>query len=177
MSGCAGVTVVVDSQPGVREVCDPTGGGQAAATLFARNGWKLTQVSSSPGFVCRVDGQPANVSCGSTPPANAYWSLWISAGPGKPWTYATLGPYSLTVPKGGSVAFSWDARPGNIPPTVAPGDVSASPSAHATQTAAAPAQDSGSGNDGGVPGWVAPAVVAVVLIAALAVMMLRRRRG
>lgn len=178
MSGCAGVTVIVDFHPGVREVCDANSGRPDAAALFTRNGWTLTQVSSTPGFVCRIDGRPAGGSCASTPPATAYWSLWVSAGPGKPWSYASLGPYSLTVPDGGSVAFSWDARPGDVPPSVAPGGVapsaaasSAAPSSAATATAPGPTGGSG------LPGWVAPTLVVLVLVAALVVALLRRRRA
>lgn len=176
MSLCPGVTVVVDSHPGVREVCDASGGGKTAAELFTRNGWPLTRVTSDPAFVCRVGGKPADLTCGQIPPADAYWSLWIATGPGQPWTYATLGAYSLTVPKGGAVAFSWDDRPGDVPPSVKLGG--AAPTARATATAAPSAAAGGSsGPGGGLPGWVAPGVIALLLLAALAVAAVRRWRS
>lgn len=167
MPACAGVTVIVDSHPGVRSVCDAHGAGVDALTLLSRNGWHVTDVATEPGFVCRIDGQPAT-SCAQTPPESAYWSLWWSDGTGADWTYASLGAGSLTVPAGGSVAFSWDDRPGDVRPSVPPRTAS-------TATTAQPAHTtSGSGD---LPGWVAPVVVAAVLLAALLVAIVRRRRA
>lgn len=102
-AGCAkgsGVTVVVNSSVG----CDPNGGGKAAGN-FADAGVKLTYAARSPGFVCRVNGAPASDPCIETSPADAYWGLFWSDGTSGKWIYADLGVTSLTVPKGGWVAF------------------------------------------------------------------------
>lgn len=168
MPACAGVTVIVDSHPGVRSVCDAHGAGVDALTLLTRNGWRVTDVATEPGFVCRIDGQPAT-SCAQTPPESAYWSLWSSDGAGSGWTYATLGAGSLTVPAGGSVAFSWDDRPGDVRPSVPP-----QTTAGATTTAQ-PAHQADA--PGGLASWIAPVAVAALLVLACVVALLRRRRA
>lgn len=118
-----GVTVVVDFHElggGVRSVCVPDGGGDAASQLFPRAGFPLTYVQRQPGFVCRVSGKPADNPCVSTPPADAYWGLWWSDGKSGRWTYSTTSAGGLTVPDGGYVAFSWNGSDGSVPPGTSP---------------------------------------------------------
>jgi hypothetical protein len=114
-----GVTVVVGSSVG----CDGNGGGNAASN-FTGAGHSLTYVSNST-FVCKVDGAPSNATCTHTPPATAYWGLFWSNGTSGKWTYSSSGVTSLTVPKGGWVAFvfqhsSSPAYPGVRPVAAAP---------------------------------------------------------
>lgn len=116
-----GVTVVVNSS--VR--CDANGGG-AAASNFARAGHSL---NSSRGFVCDIDGYPSSAPCRGTAPPDAYWGLFSANGTGGGWNYASQGAYSLSVPKGGWVAFKFQnsssrsypgMRPYTAPPAPAP---------------------------------------------------------
>lgn len=118
-----GVTVVVDFHElggGVVSACVAGGGGDRASELFPAAGFGLDYVQRQPGFVCRVSGKPADNPCVSTPPANAYWSLWWSDGASGSWTYATTGASGLTVPDGGYVGFSWQGSSSRTAPGVAP---------------------------------------------------------
>lgn len=209
--GAHGVTVIVQprSLGGQDEFsCDLHGGGRTAARIFADVGHRLTPVQSSPSFVCRIDGQPADASCAQTPPANAYWSLWWSNGT-SPWTYSSLAADALTVPDGGSVAFTWvdgsdDGNPasdlGGAPSAPsspqASGAASRGPSTAAspsgggggastsatstsvtsTGRAAGDRAASSADHDGGLPGWVPPLVLVVLVGGAAGVALARRRR-
>ena len=122
-AGDSGVTVVVDFQQlggGAQAGCDPAGGGRVAAAVFPAVGFPLTDVQQTPGFTCRVSGQPASDPCVRTPPATAYWSLWWSDGRSGTWSYATVGVNSLKVPEGGYVAFSWQGQAGRALPGISP---------------------------------------------------------
>lgn len=110
-----GVTVVVDSQVG----CDADGGGVAASN-FADAGHTLTYAARQPGFVCRVDGAPADAPCVNASPSDAYWGLFWSDGTSGKWTYSSLGVGSLKVPKGGSVAFVFQDSASKTWPSVTP---------------------------------------------------------
>lgn len=175
-----GVTVVVEPAAlgGKAEVaCDPDGGGRTADRIFADTGHRLARVSSSPDFVCKVDGRPANASCAQVPPADAYWSLWSSDGT-SPWTYATIGVDGLTVPDGGAVAFTWvDGNGDGTPVTQLAGanrsSASPSPRGVVTDPDQPPVADS---DEGGLPGWVPPVVVVAVLGAAAALILARPKR-
>jgi hypothetical protein len=126
----SGVSVVVDFRTlggGAQSVCDPAGGGQAASTLFTRNGFELTYAQRMPGYVCRVEGVPESDPCVNTSPANAYWGLWWSDGESGTWTYSSLGVQSLKIPAGGSVGFAWDDVDGSVKPGVAPPKQAAAP--------------------------------------------------
>ena len=106
--GRDGVVVVVDFAElggGVTKGCSADGG--TAAELFRRAGFDLTRVTSSPGFVCRVAGKPADVGCAETPPVDAYWSLWTANGTAESWSYAQSGVDGQRVAEGGYVAFAW----------------------------------------------------------------------
>jgi hypothetical protein len=178
--GCgagAGVTVVADfhglGHPDVRS-CDERGAGSTAAQLFRTAGLALTDVQRQPGFVCRVDGLPADDPCVNTPPASAYWSLWWSDATTEEWTYATVSAGSLEVPEGGSVALVWDDVAADLTPSVPPG----TPAASATETAeSSPTSGPAEPDDGGLPAWVGPAAIGLVLAGAGAMAVVRRRRG
>lgn len=253
-AGCStarGVTVVVDFHElggGVQTGCVADGAGDAASTLFPAAGFSLSYVRRQPGFVCRVDGAPADDPCMNTPPADAYWALYWSDGESGSWSYSTSGVGGLRVPEGGYVALSWNgsttrSAPGFAPaphpsatptPTPSPSPTHASsPSAQPSQhqstgstpsasaspsgapsaspkpprdkgkprspkpspTAASETASAGSAEptetpadavptaaepaepDGGLPAWVAPAVIVVLFGAAGAVAVVRRRRG
>ena len=249
-SGTAGVTVVVERGAlggGTQVSCSPEGGGRTAARLLQDAGHELTFVQRFPGFVCRIDGVPADDPCVNTPPADAYWGLWWSDGKSGTWTYSSLGAGSLDVPAGGYIAMVWDGSTGTVrpstaatphatptptptkqpttqapaptaTPTLAPSTTatpdepsptasptptkkpqpSRSPSPTATPESTAPTEmvsseeqteagapindpiddpidPQGATSDDGLPGWVAPVVVVLLLGGAGAVALTRRR--
>lgn len=131
-AGASGVTVVVDPNElggGISAGCDGDGGsGDVAAKYFKDAGYTIefTQASGmGSGFVCKVNGRPADGDCTQT---NAYWSLWWSDGKTGKWAYANRGVNSLHVPSGGYVAFSWHAGGGQATaPDVVPTPRAAAP--------------------------------------------------
>jgi hypothetical protein len=127
-----GVSVVVDYRElggGVTTACAADGGGKSATAIFTSVGVSLTYAQRQPGFVCRVNGQPASDPCVTTSPPDAYWGLWWSDGTSGSWTYSSYSSGSLTVPAGGSVGWAWKQGSGNAaPPGVAPPVIAASPS-------------------------------------------------
>lgn len=173
-TGEAAVTVLVDphgGEPGLRSFCDPDGGGTVAAELFERHGFPLTYVAGQPGFVCRVAGRPEDEPCVNGLDPGAYWSLWWSDGEGD-WVYSSLSVDALEVPGGGAVAFSWDEVPGARPPSVEVGEAVPDTGGHGDrepQAVADPAEADG------LPGWVAPGVLGVLLVAVAGVSAMRRR--
>src|SRR3954453_21859981 len=69
-SGATGVTVVVDHGAlggGIDAVCNASGGGESGTRQFTDSGFALTYVQQQPGFVCRIDGEPAADPCVRTP--------------------------------------------------------------------------------------------------------------
>jgi hypothetical protein len=130
-SGTAGVTVVVEYGAlggGIDQLCAPEGGGRTADRLLKDTGHALTFVQRFPGFVCRIEGVPADDPCVNTPPADAYWGLWWSDGKSGEWSYSSLGAGSLTIPAGGYVAMVWDGSSGDVrPQTGAPAHLSPTP--------------------------------------------------
>jgi len=129
-SSGAGVSVVVDFHElggGAQTACVAGGGSMSGTALFGAAGFALREVQRQSGFVCQIDGLPANNACVNTPPADAYWGLWWSDGKSGQWTYATSAAGGLTVPDGGYVAFSWSGSAARSTPGVAP-------AAHATPT-------------------------------------------
>lgn len=166
--------------------CVPAGGsGEDAAALLDHAGLELTDVQRQPGFVCRVDGLPADDPCVNTPPADAYWALWWSDGTSPDWVYSTVMASSLEVPTGGAVALVWNQGSADVRPAApaVPTVPSASgPAVSATQDRSQDASPDSTGDaagsaDGGLPGWVAPVGIAVLLAAAGAVAVVRRRSG
>ncbi|WP_134738453.1 hypothetical protein [Nocardioides sp. 503] len=146
-TGCSsgsGVSVVVDfaglGGGGVQSACVGGSGGDARE-LFGAAGFALTDVATTPGFVCRVSGVPQR-SCADTPPASSYWGLWWSDGRGGGWVYASEGVDSLTVPAGGYVAFAWDAVDGSPQPRF-------DPAKHAAAPSPSPAPSAGGAGNGG----------------------------
>ena len=96
----SGVSVVVDPGSlggGVRTACASGGAGQSASSLFSGSGFSLAYVQNEPGFVCRIDQQPApsEQACVTTPPSDAYWGLWWSDGKSGTWNYSNYGVGSL----------------------------------------------------------------------------------
>jgi hypothetical protein len=176
--GCGdGVAVLAEfhqlDHPDVR-VCEEQGTGSDAARLFRAAGLALTDVQRQPGFVCRVDGLPADDPCVNTPPASAYWSLWWSDGTTGEWTYSTVSAGSLEVPAGGSVALVWDDQTADLTPSVPPGAAATS----ATESAEpAPTSGPAEPHDGGLPAWAGPAAIGLVLAGAAGTAVARRRRG
>ena len=174
-----GVTVVVEpNQLGGDDVrlCDEAGGGRTAARLLEDNGVPLTYVQRQPGFVCRVAGRPAEDPCVNTPPDDAYWSLWWSDGSGDTWSYATTGVDTLQIPDGGSVALAWDGDPGDVMPTTPPG-AAATTTPHTDSADSGPITGRVHRDDGGLPAWVAPSVLGMLVAAAAGTAVVRRRRG
>ncbi|XBB70032.1 hypothetical protein ABFU82_12200 [Nocardioides sp. WV_118_6] len=120
--GATGVTVVVDPNElggGISAGCDGNGGGPAASN-FAEAGYtfEYSQAPGMSGFVCKVNGRPADGDCTT---ASSYWSLWSSDGKSGTWAYANRGVTTLKVPTGGYVAFAWHQGSGRAaPPDVTP---------------------------------------------------------
>ncbi len=133
--GTSGVTVVVEFNGlggGSAQTCVADGGGRTGDRLLREAGYRLDYVQRFPGFVCRIDGAPADDPCVNTPPADAYWGLWWSDGTTGKWTYASLGAASLTVPAGGYVAMVWDGSTGTVTPAA---DAAVHPTPTPTPTA------------------------------------------
>ncbi|WP_267238906.1 hypothetical protein [Nocardioides islandensis] len=244
--GTSGVTVVVEFKQlgrGSAQSCVADGGGHTADRLLRDAGYALDFVQRFPGFVCRIDGLPADDPCVNTPPSDAYWGLWWSDGTTGKWTYSSLGAGSLSVPAGGYVAMVWDGSAASVAPaasptvhptptptptptkkptptpTASPTSASVTPTGTAAPTGTPstkptrkpttkpsatrtsepsgtatptptptpspsatpsdpPAADGTGGTSddgGGLPGWVPPVLVAVMLAAAGAVAVVRRR--
>jgi hypothetical protein len=117
--GREGVTVVVEYGAlggGTGQFCVPEGGGRTADRLLKDTGHELTYVQRFPGFVCRIEGLPADDPCVNTPPPDAYWGLWWSDGRSGEWSYSSLGAGSLSIPAGGYVAMVWDGSSGDVRP-------------------------------------------------------------
>lgn len=137
----SGVTVVVDPQQlggGVQEVCDASGAGKVASTIFEDSGFHQSYTPN--GMVCQVNGLPSGNVCGHDPQASSYWSLWWSDGTSG-WVYASLGAGSLKIPAGGSVAWTWQGQSTKHQPSVAPAKKAATPTPAAsipTKSAAKP---------------------------------------
>jgi hypothetical protein len=169
-----GVAVVVDPGPlggAPGTGCVAGARGLTAAEVVQRAGFEVEYAAGQP-FICRVDGAPGpeQESCSRTPPADAYWGLFWSAGAGDAWSYSTLGAAALEVPDGGAVGLRFqDGGRREEPGTGAAGG-SRSPDAEDAGTAAGPEGDSTSALT-----LVAGGTVLVLVGAAAAVAW--RRRG
>ena len=176
-----GVGVVVEfHQLGGRDLrrCDPGGGGRTAARILQRQGLRSTYVQRMPGFLCRLDGVPAQDPCVNTPPDDAYWSLWWSDGDTARWRYAASGIDSLDLPDGASLALTWDGVAGDVPPSVPPRTAaSGAVAGDRPGPLAAPARRAGDPADDGLPVWVAPGAIGLLVAAAGAAAVVRRRRA
>lgn len=166
-AGCDGVRVVVDpGELGGEDTAACVRPG-TAAEAFEEAGFTLDFVPIQPGFVCRVDGRPANGPCTD---GTAYWSLWWSDGE-TDWTYATLGVTSLEVPAGGAVGFAWHQGKGDAEPPDQP--VGAAADHFVEDVVAPPAEDRG--DDG--RRLLTYGGIALLVLGAAAVPILRRRRA
>lgn len=151
-SSDSGVTVVVDFHGlggrGLVQDCVADQG--HADDLFVAAGHTLENVNQQA-FVCRVDGLPTpeEESCARTPPSDAYWGLWWSDGTSGTWSYSSQGAYSLDVPDGGAVAFSWNGSSSTSKPGVAPPKHEQSASPEPTKPASGGTKGSGGGSGGG----------------------------
>jgi hypothetical protein len=121
--GATGVTAFVDFAElggGVTGGCDRDGGGRAAVEVFRDAGYTLeySQQPGMNGYVCKVQGKPADGDCASN---DSFWSLWWSDGESGRWVFANRGAGSLEVPDGGYVAWAWHEGAGRAdPPAVVP---------------------------------------------------------
>ncbi|MGA8845163.1 MAG: hypothetical protein WB471_00935 [Nocardioides sp.] len=178
--------VVEFNQLGGRDLrgCDEAGGGRTASQLLGRQGVSLTYVQRQPGFLCSLDGVPADDACVNTPAEDAYWSLWWSDGSAAGWRYASTGVDSLAIPDGGSLALVWDGVAGNVVPTTPPGAIVAGavagasagsgPASASTRAPRRPPAIEATGT--GLPAWVAPAAAGLLFAAAAGTAVVRRRR-
>jgi hypothetical protein len=110
-----GVTVVVDFTKfhrGIKVGCDPSRPANGLVAL-QKAGFSYSFVPRFPGFICRIDKEPAK--CNGAP-ASAYWSYWHAKPHGK-WIYSTLGAASYH-PKAGWVE-GWAFGNGK-PPRISP---------------------------------------------------------
>lgn len=165
-----GVTVVVDFQahlgPGIRVGCaeQPVTSGLDA---LAKAGFVVTQSQRSPGFVCRIDDQPATDPCIADSPITAYWSYWYGP-PAGSWTYSSLGAGNRTPPPGSVEGWSFAysptgaaaPRPGIPPPapaTMVPTDAAPPVSVATAPPTSAPGSPT-AGPAQGVTGGSSPAV-------------------
>lgn len=161
--------LVADGEQGVRTACDDDVDGERASESIADAGFELTYATGSPGFVCRVQGLPADDPCVRAAPADAYWSVWWAADGGD-WVYSTRGAGTLRTPEGGHVALVWhrgagEAEAPSVPPGTPGDDVGAEP------VSATPTEE-----PEGLPGWVVPTVL-VGLGVAVVLVVVRRRSG
>ncbi len=158
-SGATGVTVVVDHGAlggGVDQSCNAGGGGKSATTQFTSVGYSFTYVQRQPGFVCRINGQPASDPCVNTPPVDAYWGLWWSDGASGTWSYSSVAAGSLTIPDGGYVAFAWQGGSRSAPGVPAPAHPSSPTSAPTSTPTGGGGNGGGKGGGGGSHGSATP---------------------
>ncbi len=136
-----GVTVVVDFRAagGAIEVgCAPGAPSSGFAALQAA-GFTIAELQGLPGFLCKIDGYPADEDCAGTPPADAYWSYW-SAERGGSWSYSIVGG-AARVPTPGTVdgwSFGAATAPGMSPPAEPPATTTTVTTTTTTSTTAAP---------------------------------------
>ncbi|MCH7229540.1 hypothetical protein L0U85_01485 [Glycomyces sp. L485] len=154
---CHGVTVVVDSGQGAPAVgCadDPASGIEA----LAQAGFTVTEVTSFPGAVCRIDDHP-ETECGPMPPADASWSYWYADTGDDEWTYASVGA-GVRDPDEGDLE-GWAFGNGSGAPGLAPDEAAAAePRPEADLESSSP------------PTWV----LAVVILAAIGALVIWRAR-
>lgn len=162
--GCEGVTVVVDSgreQASVGCAADPANGIEA----LTQAGFAVTEVSSFPGAVCRIDDHP-ETDCGPMPPADASWSYWYADADGE-WAFSSGGAMTRELEAGD--VEGWAFGDGSAPPDITPGEAAGGGEGAAATDRTAP------GSAGGSPTWML-AVAALAVIAALVFWRLRRDR-
>ncbi|GAA1963792.1 hypothetical protein GCM10009798_24850 [Nocardioides panacihumi] len=123
-SSGAGVSVLVDYGALGGGMSTGCGSGSPASKAFTSAGFSLKQSPRQAGFVCQVNGKPADGNCLAT---DSYWGFFVSDD-GKGWVYASQGVYQQAVDAGDSVALVWQStssqrKPGQGPaarPTASP---------------------------------------------------------
>lgn len=128
-----GVTVVVDlSDLGgsiiVRCVDEALPSNYTGWDALADAGFTPQSPSRTPGFVCRLVGEPAasrsfdipenpdyHEQCVNTPPTSAYWGYWY-ADNGGAWTYSTTGASGRRVIEGGFEGWRFSINSEGDPP-------------------------------------------------------------
>lgn len=152
-SGSSGVTVVVDFAElggGVTAGCSTEGG--RARGVFSAAGYTLATATKSPGFVCRVNGLPADDPCVDAAPSDRYWSLWWADGQGGSWVYSSAGVDALKVPDGAYLAFAWHQGSGKSqPPSTVPVTRTAPTKKPAPEKSPAPKPGPGKKGGGSTP--------------------------
>lgn len=119
----SGVTVVVDFRGagGAIEVGCAAGAPSSGFAALQAAGFAITELQGLPGFLCKIDGYPADEDCAGTPPGDAFWSYW-SAERGGSWSYSIVGG-ATRVPAPGTVdgwSFGAATAPGMSPPPKPP---------------------------------------------------------
>ena len=174
---CDGVTVVVEpnalgGRPKVD--CVHQEEGDTGADVFRKAGHALTFVTSMPSVVCRVGDRPKAAGCAQMPPADAYWSLWVTGDSGA-WSYASRNVTEISVTSGQGVAFTWIDDNVVTAPVTELGDAvgaSSSPSPELFPPTSSETSDQESLNH--LPAWVAPAGI-LSLFAVAGTVWWRRR--
>lgn len=115
-ASCAGVGVVVDFGALGGGTSTGCGSGATADRAFSSAGYALRQHPRQPGFVCQVQGKPADGDCLAT---DAYWGFFVSD-EGKGWVYSSQGVYQTAVDAGDSVALVWQSSASRRTPAAAP---------------------------------------------------------
>ena len=119
----SGVTVIVEYTRGtVVRGCAPGHPANGLAALKAAGFSYDGTAQYGDAFVCRIDGNPSDQACASTPPPNAYWAYYHARATDTAWTYWSVGAAQST-PAPGSIdawAFGADVRPSVSPGAVAP---------------------------------------------------------
>lgn len=170
------VTVVVDfNQLGGATQTSCVAGPSTAQRLFEAAGVTI-ETAHAPGmegFVCRLDGRPAKGSCTRS---DSYWSLWWADDDGGTWVYASLGARDLEIEPGAYVGFAWHQGSGDAaaPDLAISADGALTPERDERTTTAPKTGDDGAERDG-PPAWLLAGGAIVVLGAAGAVPLLRRR--
>ena len=155
------VTVVVDFSGvggGVDIRCAPVSAGATGAQALSAAGFGIAgTVHDGPGFVCRIDGEPASDPCVDTPSTSAYWS-YHQAEAGGGWSYSSRGYTSSRVKPGGFEGWSFGSggSPGVSPvlpaapapepePAPEPAPEAQQPAEQPAADPAAPQADAGAG--------------------------------
>ena len=173
---CDEVTVVVepDALGGDPEVtCVQPGEGDTGADLFEKAGHPLTYVTSMPSVVCRVDERPKAAGCAQMPPADAYWSLWITDDSGA-WSYASRNVTEISVTSGQGVAFKWIDDNVVTAPATELGDAVGAPSSPSPELFPDDSPSGSASEAEHLPVWVAPAGILALFTVAGAVWWRRR---
>lgn len=175
-AACDGVTVVVEPNAlgGEPEVsCVQPDEGDTGADLFEKAAHPLTYVTSMPSVVCRIDGRPKTAGCAQMPPADAYWSLWITDGSGA-WSYASRNVTEISVTSGQGVAFTWIDDDVVTAPATVLGDAVGAPSSPSPELSPDASPSDSVSEPEQLPVWVAPAGI-LALFCVAGVVRWRRR--